>query len=590
VRKTGRLHIALLALFLVFARANAYSETNTSFLVATTEATAITSNSAELHGVVNTAGSETGVWFEWGTSNTLGSRSDVKTIAPGTAPVSFALSIKELQPHTTYYFRAVAYRSATTMAGDIRQFTTSGDATTPTNTKLEVTTAAPTSVTANSATLHGSINPGGVSAMVWFNWGKTSSLGTRTDARSVSGTTAVMLEQALKNLEPHTTYYFRVEAYSSSGGASATGETKTFATGDAPAASLTIRTNDATRIEPATAVLNATVLGATGKFGAWFEWGKTESLGSKTDAQVFGEGREIQVAQQLKDLQPRTKYYFRAVLYPGVEGAANVLGQIKTFTTSGEATTDRVPATAPEKINEVEQGQIRSGYVVITPDSGSAAPAATVTFGMVREGSVVSQAGIIPTPTMTDGAMFVEIIPSISRSIGVAFANPGSDVNPITLTLRDDDGLVLGSPVVVSVPAHQQVSKFLTELFGGNAIGRGFRGSVRMQSATAFAAIGLRFSGQVFSTLPIAITTAVAGAQGAVVIPQFAIAGGWATQIALVNNTNSAIAGRVDVFDSAGNPLPVKLNGETRSSFTYSIPVGGTFVLAPRDSNGQSPL
>src|SRR4029078_5567953 len=98
--------------------------------------------------------------------------------------VSFAVPIKDLQPHTTYYFRAVAYRAATTMPGDLRQFTTSGDATTPTNTKLEVTTAAPTSVTSNSAVLHGSINPGGLAAMVWFNWGKTSTMGTRTEARN----------------------------------------------------------------------------------------------------------------------------------------------------------------------------------------------------------------------------------------------------------------------------------------------------------------------------------------------------------------------------------------------------------------------
>ncbi len=38
------------------------------------------------------------------------------------------------------------------------------------------------------------------------------------------------------------------------------------------------------------------------------------------------------------------------------------------------------------------------------------------------------------------------------------------------------------------------------------------------------------------------------------------------------------------------NPMPANLNGKTRSTFTYSIPLGGTFVLAPRDSNGQSAL
>ena len=33
-----------------------------------------------------------------------------------------------------------------------------------------------------------------------------------------------------------------------------------------------------------------------------------------------------------------------------------------------------------------------------------------------------------------------------------------------------------------------------------------------------------------------------------------------------------------------------KLNGSTKSTYTYSIPAGGTWILAPRDQNGQSPL
>jgi len=31
-------------------------------------------------------------------------------------------------------------------------------------------------------------------------------------------------------------------------------------------------------------------------------------------------------------------------------------------------------------------------------------------------------------------------------------------------------------------------------------------------------------------------------------------------------------------------------NGATQSTFIYSIPAGGTFVLAPWDQNGQTPM
>src|SRR5207249_8552501 len=103
----------------------------------------------------------------------------------------------------------------------------------------------------------------------------------------------------------------------------------------------------------------------------------------------------------------------------------------------------------------------------------------------------------------------------------------------------------------------QQVAKFINELFGADVMSNGFRGSLRMQSASPFAVMGLRFAGTVFSTLLIAVTAGISGVPSitlaagptanspaagtvggttAVLIPEFAIAGGWATQVALVNN------------------------------------------------------
>jgi len=36
--------------------------------------------------------------------------------------------------------------------------------------------------------------------------------------------------------------------------------------------------------------------------------------------------------------------------------------------------------------------------------------------------------------------------------------------------------------------------------------------------------------------------------------------------------------------------MTMTLNNATESTFSYSIPAGGAFVLAPRDANGQSPF
>src|SRR5262249_52642726 len=128
---------------------------------------------------------------------------------------------------------------------------------------------------------------------------------------------------------------------------------------------------------------------------------------------------------------------------------------------------------------------------------------------------------------------------------------------------------------------------------------------------TPFTVLGLRFSGSAFSTLPsggssagpgVPLLTLTAGpiantpmpgtvgGIAAMIFPQFAIFGGWATQISLINTSDTTISGRIDVFDPSGSPMAVTLNEVTQSTFSYSVPPAGTVVFAPRDANGLSPF
>jgi hypothetical protein len=282
-----------------------------------------------------------------------------------------------------------------------------------------------------------------------------------------------------------------------------------------------------------------------------------------------------------------------------------------SVTASGIFTVQRVPLTTPQPIVEVEQGAIKSGYAVITPDTNMSTPVSSVTYGTVSGGVVQSQAGILPGPLTTNAVLFAEVIPGIGRNLGVAMVNPYSNPSPVTLTLRDTNGNMIGTPATLTLQPLQSTAKFISELFSAATIAGGFRGNLTIQSQTGIAVTGLRFSGIQFSTLPIAglatltgtppiLLTAgtaantplpgIAGGNSAVVVPQFAMAGGWATQIALVNSGSTTTTGRIDIFDTSGNPLGVKLNGTTQSTFLYSIPASGSFVLAPRDVNGQSPF
>ncbi len=264
---------------------------------------------------------------------------------------------------------------------------------------------------------------------------------------------------------------------------------------------------------------------------------------------------------------------------------------------------------APLPIAEVESGPIRAGYVFVTPDDDSPSPVASLTYGMIRNGVVLSQAAVPPSELAEEVVFYVDTITDIGRRFGVGLLNPTSIANVITATLRNNSGSVVGNAVQIHLDAFKSLARFVDETFSASGIfSEPFDGSVTLGSPTPFVVLGFPFNGSSFSTvdtrlgdasIPLptrqlagsAITEegAVGGATG-VPFAQFALGGGWASQIALVNNTDEIITGRVDIFDANGSPMAVTFNGQTRSTFTYAIPAGGAILLAPRDANGQPPM
>jgi phosphodiesterase/alkaline phosphatase D-like protein len=228
--RAGRLFTAVLGLLL--AKTGVVYSQDGNLSVTTNDAAAVTISTAELQGALSAGSAPSAGWFEWGPTAALGSKTDIVTFADGSAAISFAQSLKSLQPHTTYYFRAVGYRSLEVVSGDIKSFTTVDGRTTTTN--LAVTTGEVTTTTLNTAALNGTVNPGVAQTSVWFNWGTTPSMGMRTEMQTFTGNSSVAITHLLKNLQPHTTYYFRAEAYRPSDGAVVVGDVKSFTTADAP--------------------------------------------------------------------------------------------------------------------------------------------------------------------------------------------------------------------------------------------------------------------------------------------------------------------------------------------------------------------
>lgn len=102
------------------------------------------------------------------------------------------------------------------------------------DTRPPVTTVSATSVSSNTATVNGTVNPNGHSTTYYFQYGRDSFYGQTTPGTSAgSGTNAVAANYSLTDLIPGSTYHFRIYAINSCG--AAYGSNLTFRTeGEAP--------------------------------------------------------------------------------------------------------------------------------------------------------------------------------------------------------------------------------------------------------------------------------------------------------------------------------------------------------------------
>ena len=177
----------------------------------TNPATLIASFSAKLNGSVNPHGLTTSVYFQYGTTNSYGLTTAPQTQTGNTSrPVS--ANLNSLAAQTTYHFRIVASNTAGTRFGSDRIFTTLTMTGPPV-----VTTNPATNVTASSARLNGRLDPHGLSTTVYFQYGTTTSYGSRTPNQIKTGNNYQNVFAALSGLTAGTTYHFRIVATNTGG-------------------------------------------------------------------------------------------------------------------------------------------------------------------------------------------------------------------------------------------------------------------------------------------------------------------------------------------------------------------------------------
>lgn len=289
-------------------------------VVTTTAASGLASSSATLNGVLGPNFQNTGFYFQYGTSTNYSSVTPWMTI-PGSSspPVPVSALIKGLTQGTLYHFELVATNGGGTDVGGDQTFT-------PPTTPPVVTTLAVSGLTATSATLNGTVDPGALDSVAWFQYGTTTNYGNTSPPFSIAGSnvTPVPENYALSGLAPGTVYHFQLVATNTDG--ASTGADLAFST-SAPSAT----TSPASSIGPNSGTLNGSVTTSGEDTVAWFQYGATTNYGTGTSLfTVGGTNSTVPVSVPLNGLAANTMYHFQ--LFVTNSAGSNAGGDL-TFNT-----------------------------------------------------------------------------------------------------------------------------------------------------------------------------------------------------------------------------------------------------------------
>jgi uncharacterized protein (TIGR02145 family) len=209
--------------------------------------------------------------------------------------------------------------------------------------------------TATTTTLNGKVKANDLNTTVAFEYGTTASYGITVQAipATVTGHSYTSVATTLNDLDPATTYHFRIKAINSCDTVYSSDLTITML-GKTPDAS----TMPASYVSTVSAVLNGTVnpnyLGTT----ISFEYGTSESYGSEISARpdLVSGNSVTNVMAALSQLNPGTVFHYRI---KAVNSLGTKYGSDQTFTTNGKIPT----ALTQEPTNLSIEGATLNGTV-----------------------------------------------------------------------------------------------------------------------------------------------------------------------------------------------------------------------------------
>jgi hypothetical protein len=173
-----------------------------------------------------------------------------------------------------------------------------------------ITTSNAINIAVTNATLQGLVRPNGATTRVWFDYGVTTSYGSRSQSIGIGNGNLMAYFSTIQNgLLPGTTYHFRFAASNSFG--VSYGEDKIFTTlSGIPSVTTLIPSNGSARGMRLNGLVNPNGAGA---ISGWFEYGPTTNYGNVTAVQNLGSGTNaLTFNQLLVGLASGTTYHGRA--------------------------------------------------------------------------------------------------------------------------------------------------------------------------------------------------------------------------------------------------------------------------------------
>ena len=190
-----------------------------------------------------------------------------------------------------------------------------------------VTTNTASYLTSSSATLNGTVNPGGLTTAVHFQYGTTTSYGHVTPNKNYTGNTTQNVSANITGLTPNTTYHFRIVGTNSNG--TTYGNDGTFTT-LGPTGAPGAVTSTATNVASFSATLNGSVYPHGLTTNVYFQYGTTTSYGLTTAMQSHTGNTYLNIGANISSLTANTVYHFRIV---ASNSAGTRYGSDRTFTT-----------------------------------------------------------------------------------------------------------------------------------------------------------------------------------------------------------------------------------------------------------------